>query len=96
VTAASDNLRRREDDPGLTNDTHPSHLLKDGNGSTASCDAVGATQFRGWLEDKNFIAAANYPRREHLASDQIMIAGRGYVADSGRDAVKRLLHGRRA
>ena len=38
-------LCRREDDPGLTNDTNPSRHLKDGDSSTASCYAVKRGQF---------------------------------------------------
>jgi hypothetical protein len=53
-------------------------------------------QFRCWLEDEDFMAAAEYLRREHLAPDEIMIAARADVADVVRHAVKRLLRGRRA
>ena len=48
-------------------------------------------QFRGWLEDENFMAAAEYLRREHLASDELTIAARADVADSVRHAVKRFV-----
>jgi hypothetical protein len=52
-------------------------------------------QFRGSLEDENFIAAAEFLRREDWAPRAILIATRVEVADSVQGAVK-WLRGRRA